>query len=83
MGNEELKRVLMKAINQFDNVSWRDIVEAVNVIREDASEESPLEDPNLSRLVDDFAIKTAWIYERLGDKKRAKAIRKALGYNVK
>lgn len=68
-----------------------EIVDSVNAINNlnEAAEKlgddpiDPLYYPEIERAIDGMAQNTAWIYERLGNTKRAKAIRKALGYNVR
>ena len=76
---ENLKRAL-------ESKAWASIVESTNELRQLIEKEKEYHDacfpPEIERLIDEGALNTAWIYERLGNTRRSKAIKKALGYNI-
>lgn len=69
----------MSAITGY-SATWQALVADIQSIKEEKDYKSVLDDMNLQHSLDDLAIKTAWMYEQLGDKKRARAIFQALGY---
>ena len=73
---------LQEALSKFYNKDkWNELVNAVNEIADESEAEIDI-DPATERMIDEMAINSAWIYRRLGNEKRYKAIRKALGYNA-
>jgi hypothetical protein len=80
MKNEKLL-LFIGQYNTYVNKDWLCLVKEINDILDEVPQEEIDIDINLERVIDELALKTAWLYRRLGDKKRSDKIRKALGYN--
>lgn len=77
--NEKLL-LFIKQYNTYVDKDWLCLVKEINSILGASDEEIQI-DINLERAIDELALKTAWLYRRLGKKQRSDKIRKALGYN--
>lgn len=88
---EQLEKVIVEAITEFEDNQWPAIVTAVNeYLSENPESEDPFSSASIDRKVDTLALSTGWIYDRLRgtspmgmypDKRSVtKKLRKALGY---
>lgn len=82
MTKEKQEKILMfiKEHDRYVDIDWMPLVNRINdIIGEYQTSKGDI-DINLERAIDELALKSAWLYRRLGDYGKAKRIRKALGY---
>jgi len=88
---EQLEKVIVEAITEFEDNQWPAIVTAVNeYLSENPESHDPFSSASVDRKVDSLALSTGWIYDRLrgtspmgmepNRRSVTKKLRKALGY---